>query len=142
MRLLSGRYRLGEVLGYGGMAEVYKARDVRLDRDVAIKVLRADLARDSSFKTRFRREAQSAAALAHPMIVSVYDTGSDERHDPPLPYIVMEYVEGHTLRDVLHLDGPADAEPGRGNHRATSARRSSTATAPASCIATSSRATS
>jgi beta-lactam-binding protein with PASTA domain/tRNA A-37 threonylcarbamoyl transferase component Bud32 len=105
VRLLSGRYQLGEVLGYGGMAEVYKARDVRLDRDVAIKLLRSDLARDPSFQARFRREAQSAAALTHPMIVSVYDTGSDEKHDPPLPYIVMEYVDGHTLRDVLHLDG-------------------------------------
>jgi serine/threonine protein kinase len=105
VRLLSGRYQLGEVLGYGGMAEVYKARDVRLERDVAIKLLRSDLARDPSFQARFRREAQSAAALTHPMIVSVYDTGSDEKHDPPLPYIVMEYVEGHTLRDVLHLDG-------------------------------------
>ena len=105
VRLLSGRYQLGEVLGYGGMAEVYKAHDVRLDRDVAIKLLRSDLARDPSFQARFRREAQSAAALTHPMIVSVYDTGSDEKHDPPLPYIVMEYVDGHTLRDVLHLDG-------------------------------------
>jgi beta-lactam-binding protein with PASTA domain/predicted Ser/Thr protein kinase len=105
VRLLSGRYQLGEVLGYGGMAEVYKARDVRLDRDVAIKLLRSDLARDPAFQARFAREAQSAAALTHPMIVSVYDTGSDEKHDPPLPYIVMEYVDGHTLRDVLHLDG-------------------------------------
>jgi serine/threonine protein kinase/beta-lactam-binding protein with PASTA domain len=105
VRLLSGRYQLGEVLGYGGMAEVYKARDVRLDRDVAIKLLRSDLARDPSFQARFRREAQSAAALTHPMIVSVYDTGADEKHDPPLPYIVMEYVDGRTLRDVLHLDG-------------------------------------
>ena len=81
MRLLCGRYQLGEVLGYGGMAEVYKARDVRLERDVAIKVLRSDLARDPSFQARFRREAQSAAALTHPMIVSVYDTGADEKHD-------------------------------------------------------------
>ncbi len=105
IRLLSGRYRLGEVLGYGGMAEVYKARDVRLDRDVAIKVLRSDLARDPSFQARFRREAQSAAALNHPMVVAVYDTGSDDRHDPPLPYIVMEYVEGRTLREVLLHEG-------------------------------------
>ncbi len=105
MRLLSGRYRLGEVLGYGGMAEVYRARDVRLERDVAIKVLREDLARDPSFQNRFRREAQAAAALNHPMIVAVYDTGVDERHSPPLPYIVMEYVEGRTLREVLMHEG-------------------------------------
>ena len=105
VRLLSGRYRLGEVLGYGGMAEVYRARDVRLDRDVAIKVLRSDLARDPSFQARFRREAQSAAALNHPMVVAVYDTGSDDKHDPPLPYIVMEYVEGRTLREVLMHEG-------------------------------------
>ena len=106
VRLLSGRYRLGEVLGYGGMAEVYRARDVRLDRDVAIKVLRSDLARDPSFQNRFRREAQAAAALNHPMIVAVYDTGV-RRHgtSPPLPYIVMEYVEGRTLREVLMHEG-------------------------------------
>ncbi len=105
VRLLSGRYRLGEVLGYGGMAEVYRARDVRLDRDVAIKLLRSDLARDPSFQARFRREAQSAAALNHPMVVPVYDTGTDDKHDPPLPYIVMEYVEGRTLREVLTHEG-------------------------------------
>jgi serine/threonine protein kinase len=105
VRLLSGRYKLAEVLGYGGMAEVYRARDVRLERDVAIKVLRSDLARDPSFQARFRREAQAAAALTHPMIVSVYDTGAHEKQSPPLPYIVMEYVDGRTLRDVLHLDG-------------------------------------
>ncbi len=105
VRLLSDRYRLGEVLGYGGMAEVYRARDVRLDRDVAIKVLRSDLARDPSFQARFRREAQSAAALNHPMVVPVYDTGTDDKHDPPLPYIVMEYVEGRTLREVLTHEG-------------------------------------
>lgn len=101
-RLLGGRYELGETLGYGGMAEVYAGRDVRLGREVAIKVLRADLARDPSFLHRFRREAQAAASLNHPMIVSVYDTGEDEG----TPYIVMEYVEGRTLRDVVHGEGP------------------------------------
>jgi serine/threonine protein kinase len=105
VRLISGRYRLGAVLGYGGMAEVYRARDVRLDRDVAIKVLRSDLARDPSFQNRFRREAQAAAALNHPMVVAVYDTGADDKTDPPLPYIVMEYVEGRTLREVLMHEG-------------------------------------
>jgi serine/threonine-protein kinase len=105
VRLLSGRYRLGQILGYGGMAEVYRARDIRLDRDVAVKMLRSDLARDPAFQARFRREAQSAAGLNHPMIVSVYDTGEDQSHAPPLPYIVMEYVPGHTLREVLLTGG-------------------------------------
>ncbi|HEY0694048.1 MAG TPA: protein kinase, partial [Kribbella sp.] len=72
-RLLSNRYELGETLGYGGMSEVHKGRDVRLGRDVAIKVLRADLARDKTFQERFRREAQNSAALNHPAIVAVYD---------------------------------------------------------------------
>ena len=71
-RLLSERYELGEVLGYGGMSEVHRGVDTRLSRDVAIKVLRADLARDPQFQMRFRREAQNAAALNHPAIVAVY----------------------------------------------------------------------
>ncbi len=104
-RILGGRYELDEVLGYGGMAEVYHGRDVRLGRDVAVKVLRSDLSRDPTFQARFRREAQSAASLNHPMIVSVYDTGQDDDDNPPLPYIVMEYVEGPTLRDLLHNEG-------------------------------------
>ncbi len=103
---LSDRYELGEILGFGGMSEVHLARDVRLHRDVAVKVLRADLARDPSFYLRFRREAQNAAALNHPSIVAVYDTGEAETPTGPLPYIVMEYVEGVTLRDIVHTDGP------------------------------------
>ena len=103
---LSGRYELGEILGFGGMSEVHLARDLRLDRDVAVKVLRADLARDPSFYLRFRREAQNAAALSHPSIVTVYDTGEAETPTGPLPYIVMEYVDGVTLRDIVHTDGP------------------------------------
>ena len=105
-RLLGGRYEVGELLGYGGMAEVHRGRDVRLGRDVAIKVLRADLARDPSFLNRFRREAQAAAGLNHPSIVSVYDTGEDVHADGTTqPYIVMEYVEGRTLRDILKAEG-------------------------------------
>ncbi len=100
-RLVGGRYEIGELLGYGGMAEVRKGRDVRLGRDVAVKVLRSDLARDPTFQNRFRREAQAAAGLNHPSIVSVYDTGEDDGPEGRTPYIVMEYVEGHTLRDVL-----------------------------------------
>jgi eukaryotic-like serine/threonine-protein kinase len=103
---LSDRYQLGEIIGFGGMSEVHRARDLRLHRDVAVKVLRADLARDPSFYLRFRREAQNAAALNHPAIVAVYDTGEAATPAGPLPYIVMEYVDGVTLRDVIHNDGP------------------------------------
>jgi serine/threonine-protein kinase len=105
-RLLSNRYELGETLGYGGMSEVHKGKDVRLGRDVAIKVLRADLARDPQFQERFRREAQNAAALNHPAIVAVYDTGETRTDYGPLPYIVMEYVDGRTLRDIVKGEGP------------------------------------
>ncbi|WP_420753884.1 Stk1 family PASTA domain-containing Ser/Thr kinase [Rhodococcus sp. O3] len=105
-RKLSSRYELGEILGFGGMSEVHLARDLRLGRDVAIKVLRADLARDPTFYLRFRREAQNAAALNHPAIVAVYDTGEAETETGPLPYIVMEYVEGETLRDIVRGTGP------------------------------------
>jgi len=100
-RLLGGRYELDGVVGRGGMAEVYRARDIRLDRIVAIKTLRADLARDQIFQARFRREAQSAASLNHPSIVAVYDTGEDMTSGVPVPYIVMEYVDGRTVRDLL-----------------------------------------
>ncbi|HTZ44452.1 MAG TPA: Stk1 family PASTA domain-containing Ser/Thr kinase [Jatrophihabitans sp.] len=112
-RLVGGRYEVGEVLGYGGMAEVHRGRDVRLGRDVAIKILRADLARDPSFQNRFRREAQAAAGLNHPAIVAVYDTGEDPPsagNDVPTPYIVMEYVEGRTLREILNAEGHIPAE--------------------------------
>ncbi len=99
-----GRYEIQGLLGRGGMADVHAALDVRLGRSVAIKRLRIELAGDPTFQARFRREAQSAASLNHPSIVSVYDTG--EEPDPSgsgvmLPYIVMERVEGKTLRDIL-----------------------------------------
>jgi len=105
-RKLSDRYQLGETLGFGGMSEVHRGLDLRLDRDVAVKILRADLARDPSFYLRFRREAQNAAALNHPAIVAVYDTGEADTDEGPLPYIVMEYVDGETLRDILRAEGP------------------------------------
>ncbi|MEU1178849.1 Stk1 family PASTA domain-containing Ser/Thr kinase [Streptomyces sp. NPDC005820] len=101
-RRLGGRYELGHVLGRGGMAEVYLAHDTRLGRTVAVKTLRVDLARDPSFQARFRREAQSAASLNHPAIVAVYDTGEDYIDGVSIPYIVMEYVDGSTLRELLH----------------------------------------
>src|SRR6058998_3455047 len=101
-RRLGGRYELGQVLGRGGMAEVYLAHDTRLGRTVAVKTLRAYLARDPSFQARFRREAESAASLNHPAIVAVYDTGEDYIDGTSIPYIVMEYVDGSTLRELLH----------------------------------------
>ena len=108
-RMLGDRYEIGEVIGRGGMAEVHEGRDLRLGRRVAIKILRPDLATDPTFQARFRREAQSAASLNHPNIVSVYDTGQDtlqpegDNGEPAVvvPYIVMEYVDGMTLRQLL-----------------------------------------
>jgi eukaryotic-like serine/threonine-protein kinase len=101
---VGGRYELSGLLGRGGMAEVREGHDLRLGRRVAVKRLRTDLASDSTFQARFRREAQSAASLNHPSIVAVYDTGEEEPADGSgtiIPYIVMEYVEGRTLRDIL-----------------------------------------
>ena len=100
----NGRYEISGLLGRGGMAEVRRAKDLRLGRTVAIKRLRVDLASDPTFQARFGREAQSAASLNHPTIVAVYDTGEELATDGSgvsLPYIVMEYVEGRTLRDIL-----------------------------------------
>ncbi|MHA7240631.1 Stk1 family PASTA domain-containing Ser/Thr kinase [Arthrobacter sp. TMS1-12-1] len=103
-RVLNGRYEVRQLIGRGGMADVHLGVDLRLGRSVAIKVLRADLARDPLFQARFRREAQAVAGLNHPSIVAVYDTGQEENPDRPqhevrVPFIVMEYVEGRTLRD-------------------------------------------
>jgi beta-lactam-binding protein with PASTA domain len=108
-KILAGRYEVGDLIGRGGMAEVHIGYDTRLGRTVAIKILRADLARDPSFQTRFRREAQAAAGLNHPSIVAVYDTGEDSvvgasGMPQAVPFIVMEYVEGHTVRDILKGD--------------------------------------
>src|SRR2546427_1321976 len=96
-KVLSGRYELGGVLGTGGMAEVYVGTDRVLGRRIAVKILADRFARDGSFVARFRREAQSAAALNHPNVVSVFDTGSDDGTH----FIVMEYVQGKTLSEVL-----------------------------------------
>ena len=113
-RLLAGRYEVGELIGRGGMAEVHAGYDARLGRDVAIKILRADLARDVSFLQRFRREAQAAATLNHPAIVSIFDSGEEMLTesggaDLSLPFIVMERVHGRTLRQILHAEGPLAA---------------------------------
>ena len=99
--VLGDRYELGEVIGRGGMAEVHLGRDLRLGRLIAIKSLRVDLVTDTVFQTRFRREAQSSASLNHPNIVAVYDTGESEINGISVPYIVMEYVDGKTLREML-----------------------------------------
>lgn len=96
-----GRYRLTHRLGRGGMAEVFAAEDVRLGRTVAVKLLRSDLAEDPVSKARFTREAQSVAGLNHHAVVAVYDSGEDLVGGNTIPYIVMELVEGHTIRDLL-----------------------------------------
>ena len=102
IKILGERYELGAMIGTGGMADVYLAQDVRLNRQVAIKILRSDLARDPSFVTRFNKEALSVAALNHPGIVSVYDSGKEDSPSGAMPYIVMEYVEGKTLREIVN----------------------------------------
>ncbi|MBO1333534.1 protein kinase [Streptomyces sp. VRA16 Mangrove soil] len=107
-----GRYRLTRRLGRGGMAEVFAAEDVRLGRTVAVKLLRADLAEDPVSKARFTREAQSVAGLNHHAIVAVYDSGEDYVNGQAVPYIVMEIVEGRTIRDLLlnaEAPGPEQA---------------------------------
>lgn len=114
-RRLAGRYELRSLIGRGGMAEVRLGYDTRLERIVAVKMLRTDLARDSIFQERFRREAQSAASLNHPAIVAVYDTGEELLATPDgqsvsVPYIVMEYVEGHTVRDLLQNGEPVEID--------------------------------
>ncbi|MHA7301845.1 Stk1 family PASTA domain-containing Ser/Thr kinase [Pseudarthrobacter sp. MDT1-22] len=105
-RVLSGRYELGGIIGRGGMADVHRGVDTRLGRTVAIKLLRPDMARDPQFQARFKREAQSVAALNHPSIVAIYDTGEHTVPDGSedsvrVPYIVMEFVEGRTIRDLI-----------------------------------------
>ena len=112
-QVLAGRYEIRDLIGRGGMAEVHLGYDKRLSRIIAIKLLRSDIAGDPTFQARFRREAQSAAALNHPTIVAVYDSGEEEITAPngatrSVPYIVMEYVEGHTVRELL---GDGDAVP-------------------------------
>lgn len=113
-RLLGGRYEVGDLIGRGGMADVHLGYDTRLGREVAIKILRSELARDSSFLMRFRREAQSAASLNHPSIVAVFDSGEEQTVEHggganvAVPYIVMEHVRGHTLRELIADRGPME----------------------------------
>ena len=105
-RVLDGRYRVLSHLADGGMATVYLALDERLDREVAVKVMHDNLARDTTFVTRFRREARSAARLGHPNVVAVFDQGEDDSAGDALIFLAMEYVPGRTLRDVLSAEGP------------------------------------
>jgi eukaryotic-like serine/threonine-protein kinase len=100
--ILGGRYRLVELLGEGGMATIFRAVDTQLGRDVAIKLLRPEYLRDPDFSSRFRQEAQNAASLNHPNVVSVYDYGED----PSGPYIVMELIDGEDLATILRRTGP------------------------------------
>lgn len=109
--LANGRYQLGQLIGRGGMAEVHVALDTRLGRTVAVKIMRADLANDDIFLTRFRREALSVAQMNNPNIVNIYDSGEevvldDNGRSERLPYLIMEYVKGQTLRDIIKVNGP------------------------------------
>ena len=144
--VLGGRYRLGKILGTGGMAEVFLAEDTRLHRTVAVKVLRSDLARDANFQERFRREAHSAASLNHPSIVAVYDTGEEHQTtvtgaDVTIPYIVMSTSRGAPCASTsIPRSRWMPIRPGRSWPRCSA--RWSTRTVPGSCTGTSSPATS
>ena len=104
--LLNDRYQIIKTIGGGGMANVYLAKDIILERDVAIKVLRLEYANDEEFIARFDREAQSASSLSHPNIVNIYDVGEEDH----ILYMVMEYVDGMTLKEYIHLYGPIDVQ--------------------------------
>ena len=110
-RVLAGRYRVDEVIGTGGMAQVFRGHDLTLDREVAIKILDSSLAADTAFRTRFRLEAQAASRMSHPSIVRVFDAGEDR--DPasgaPVPFIVMELIDGTLLKDIMS-SGPVPVE--------------------------------
>lgn len=99
--LLNDRYQLEEPLGSGGMATVYRATDLMLERPVAIKILRADYSQDPAFRERFRQEAKAAANLSHPNIVTVHDFGFDREH----LFIIMEQVPGHSLKELIDARG-------------------------------------
>lgn len=105
--ILNDRYRLIEQIGAGGMAVIYRGQDLELERQVAIKVLRPSLVGDPEFLARFKREARSAAKLAHPNIVMVHDVGQD---GPSTHYIVMEYIRGQNLKQILRAQGALDVD--------------------------------
>src|SRR5690625_1587102 len=103
-RLLNDRYQIKETIGGGGMANVYLAKDIILERDVVIKVLRLEYANDDEFIARFDREAQSATSLSHPNIVNIYDVGEEDH----ILFMVMEYVDGLTLKEYILQQGPLE----------------------------------
>jgi eukaryotic-like serine/threonine-protein kinase len=110
LSLANGRYQLNQLIGRGGMAQVYVAQDTRLGRIVAVKIMRSDLANDEIFLKRFRREAHAVAQMNNVNIVNIYDSGEETFTDEDgttecVPYIVMEYVKGQTLRDILKANG-------------------------------------
>lgn len=113
VRVLAGRYQVGELIGHGGMADVHVGTDARLGRRVAIKLLRPALAADPAFRSRFRREAQDAAKMAHPTIVRIFDAGeetalNDEGVEVQVPFIIMEFVDGRLLKDIIG-EGPIES---------------------------------
>lgn len=111
-RVIAGRYRVDELIGHGGMAKVYRGYDLTLGREVAIKLLDPELARDTAFRTRFRLEAQAASRMSHPSIVRVFDAGDPSTNDSGSsepPYIVMELVKGTLLKDIIAA-GPVPVE--------------------------------
>ena len=136
--VLNDRYEIQHRIGRGGMADVFLARDLLLDRPVAIKVLFPEFAIDPNFVERFRREAQSAANLNHPNIVGVYDWGKYAN----TYFMAMEYVQGRTLADILRANGHVSSHAGRRDRQRGRRPRSASPTATASCTATSSRPTS
>jgi serine/threonine protein kinase len=107
--VIDSRYKLNRVVASGGMATIYAALDLRLDRQVAVKIMHPHLAQDEKFVERFIREAKAAASLSHPNIVAVLDQGWNQGGTPCV-FIVMELVEGATLRDYLHEQGRIPAE--------------------------------
>ena len=114
-RVLAGRYKVGEIIGRGGMADVFEGVDLRLGRKIAIKLLKSDLANDENFESRFAQEAQASAKMAHPTIVRIYDAGEEISTDSngnkrKTPFIVMEYVKGKLLRDLMHEKKLSTAE--------------------------------
>ena len=116
-RVLAGRYAIGEFIGQGGMATVYRGTDIKLGRQVAIKVMKSELSNDESFRSRFRQEAQSASRMAHPTVVRVFDAGDDliqtAEGAKRLPFIVMEYVEGTNLRQFIEENELSQTEAAR-----------------------------
>ena len=135
-QVLAGRYRIVELLGRGGMARIYRGNDAQLGRDVAVKILRSEYGRDPAFVARFRQEAQSAAALSHPNVVSVFDFGMEAGD----PFIVMELIDGGDLAEMI-AQGPLELDHRGANRRNRSSRPLRRLMRAASCTATSSRPT-